>query len=77
MAGTTNYNFPTYGATDAPDLLTGYNVAIQGVDTKLKELSDAISASGEPTSPDDPTLTVTQLGKAKVNANGFIYFSEE
>lgn len=36
MGKTTNYNFPTYEATDSPDLTKQYNAAVASIDTRIK-----------------------------------------
>lgn len=36
MGQTTNYNFPTYEATDSPDLTNQYNAAVVSIDTHIK-----------------------------------------
>lgn len=36
MGQTTNYQFPTYEATDSPDLTNQYNVAVTSIDTHIK-----------------------------------------
>lgn len=77
MTETPNYKLPLYAESDAPNLITGYNAAITKIDTEMKALSDDVAESGEPTSDTDPTITVAQLAKLKVNANGFVYFKEQ
>ena len=44
---TTNYQFPKYEATDAPDLTGAYNSAVDAIDAKIKEVADSIPAEGE------------------------------
>ena len=36
MGKTTNYSFPTYEATDSPDLTNQYNAAVASIDTRIK-----------------------------------------
>lgn len=36
MGQTTNYRFPTYEATDSPDLTNQYNAAVESIDTRIK-----------------------------------------
>lgn len=36
MGQTANYNFPTYEATDSPDLTNQYNAAVASIDTHIK-----------------------------------------
>lgn len=36
MGQTTNYKFPTYEATDSPDLTKQYNTAVASIDTRIK-----------------------------------------
>lgn len=76
MTNTPNYQLPLYAATDAPDLITGYNAAITKLDAQLKSVADDVAQAGEPTDEGDPVITVAQLAKLKVNANGFVYYKE-
>lgn len=67
---TTNYHFIQYTATDAPDLMTGYNKSMKIIDTELKKQSDKIDAI--PTPPALPTglaAFCTALGLTDSNAN--------
>lgn len=73
MANTPNYNFPLFGADDAPDLLTVYNAAMNTLDTKLKEIADASGAAFDP-QPSDKGLTVSELAAAKKTASGIVYY---
>lgn len=123
MAGTptTNYNIPTYAASDAPDLTAAYNAAMTTIDTQMKsnetsaasakaeadanktniaantsditalqsttsthtsqisklqtDVSKLQSGSFAP-SDSDKTLTVAQLGEAKVTSAGIVYFKQ-
>lgn len=76
MTNTTNYQLPLYAESDAPDLITGYNTAITKIDTQMKTIADDVASAGEPTDDGDPVITVAQLAKLKVNANGFVYYKE-
>lgn len=76
MTNTPNYQLPLYAETDAPDLIKGYNAAVTKIDTQMKTIADDVSAAGEPTNDADPVITVAQLAKLKVNANGFVYYKE-
>lgn len=88
MAGTptTNYQIPTYAASDAPDLTAAYNQAMVKIDTQMKANADGIETLNEQVaqlstgsfapSPDDETLTVSQLAAAKVTKAGIVYFQE-
>lgn len=41
MGQTKNYNFPTYEATDSPDLTNQYNAAVASIDTHIKSNATA------------------------------------
>lgn len=41
MGQTANYNFPTYEATDSPDLTGQYNAAVTSIDTHIKSNATA------------------------------------
>lgn len=41
MGQTANYNFPTYEATDSPDLTNQYNAAVASIDTHIKSNATA------------------------------------
>ena len=45
MQNTTNYQLPKYQSTDVPNLITGYNSAMDKVDTQMKANADAASAA--------------------------------
>lgn len=51
MGQTTNYNFPTYEATDSPDLTNQYNAAVTSIDTHIKSnetaAANAATAAGK------------------------------
>lgn len=51
MGQTTNYNFPTYEATDSPDLTNQYNAAVASIDTHIKSnetaAANAATAAGK------------------------------
>lgn len=51
MGQTTNYNFPTYEATDSPDLTNQYNAAVASIDTHIKSnetaAANASTAAGK------------------------------
>lgn len=76
MTNTPNYQLPLYAESDAPNLISGYNAAMTKIDTQMKTIADDVSSAGEPTSDDDPVITVAQLANLKVNANGFVYYKE-
>ena len=71
MQNTTYYNLPKYQATDTPNLILGYNAAMDLIDTALHTLATA-SGDFNPTQQ-DADLNVTDLSNAKVTANGIIY----
>lgn len=63
---TTNYKFPKYEASDAPDLTGAYNSAVDAIDAKIKEVADSVPSSPESVGTFDgtaPTVTVEQLAK--------------
>ena len=45
MKNSPNYQLPLYDATDAPDLITGYNAAVTKIDTQMKTIADDVSAA--------------------------------
>lgn len=45
MGQTTNYNFPTYEATDSPDLTNQYNAAVASIDTHIKSNETAAASA--------------------------------
>lgn len=51
MGQTTNYKFPTYEATDSPDLTNQYNAAVASIDTRIKSnetaAANAATAAGK------------------------------
>lgn len=75
MANTPNYNLPLFGADDAPDLLTVYNAAMETLDAKLKEVSDASGKAFDP-QPTDTALTVSELAAAKKTTSGIVYYKD-
>lgn len=56
-----------------PDLLTVYNAAMNTLDTKLKEITDASGAAFDPQSSDEG-LTVSELAAAKKTTSGIVYY---
>jgi hypothetical protein len=76
---TTNYNIPTFSATDNVDLIGVYNVAMNTIDTTLKQLNDTLSTiqgsiNNIPVkNASDDEFTVTDLSNAKITSNGFVY----
>lgn len=67
---TTNYQLPTYAATDAPDLTGAYNQAMKKIDTQMKTNSDkaasATSAAGTAKSTADSALEKAKGNEAKI-----------
>lgn len=45
MQETTNYQLPKYESTDIPNLILGYNSAVEAIDTQMKANADAASAA--------------------------------
>lgn len=58
MGQTTNYNFPTYEATDSPDLLNQYNTAVTSIDTYIK--SNATAAANANTAATNAQAAATK-----------------
>lgn len=44
MINTTNYKLPKYEETDLPDLINGYDKAMDTIDTQIKKNADSIAA---------------------------------
>lgn len=72
MAGTptTNLQLPTFASADPPDLLTTYNVAMEKIDTAIKQLQDAV-ATGVDTTPAN-NFTVADLAASGITAAGLV-----
>lgn len=58
---TTNYNLPIYISTDKPKYLTDFNIAMQTIDSAIKEVADSI--------PDNVTEIQEQLTQTTQTAN--------
>lgn len=58
MGQTTNYNFPTYEATDSPDLTNQYNVAVASIDTHIK--SNETAAANASTAASEAQAAATK-----------------
>lgn len=58
MGKTTNYNFPTYEATDSPDLTSQYNAAVASIDTYIK--SNATAAANASTAASKAQAAATK-----------------
>ena len=72
MKQTANYNLPEYEASDAPNLITGYNAAVESLDMHLKQVSDKVDAlSVQSTLPEGLAAFVTALGLTLSNAADF------
>ena len=71
MQQTTNYNLPTYEGTDAPNLITGYNAAMNIIDATMKNIADNVEFNPQPLT--DANFDVTKLSGAKVTTNGIVY----
>lgn len=61
MGQTTNYNFPTYEATDSPDLTNQYNAAVASIDTHIKSNETAAA---------NATTAATKAQAAATKAQG-------
>lgn len=57
MENTTNYQLPKYAGTDPVNLLTGYNAAMDKIDTQMK--ANATAASAAQSKADQATSTAT------------------
>lgn len=74
MQNTTNYQLPKYQTTDVPNLITGYNSAMDKVDTQMKANADAAStADGKAVAAQNTANAAqntanTANGKATTNA---------
>lgn len=60
MGQTTNYNFPTYGATDSPDLTNQYNAAVASIDTHIKSNETAAANASTAASKAQAAATKAQ-----------------
>lgn len=58
MGKTTNYSFPTYEATDSPDLTNQYNSAVTSIDTQIK--SNATAAANATTAASKAQAAATK-----------------
>lgn len=61
MGQTANYNFPTYEATDSPDLTNQYNAAVASIDTHIKSNETAAA---------NATTAATKAQAAATKAQG-------
>lgn len=61
MGQTANYNFPTYEATDSPDLTNQYNAAVASIDTHIKSNETAAA---------NATTAATKAQTAATKAQG-------
>lgn len=81
MQQSTNYSLPKYQGTDSPNLLTGYNAAIDAIDTQMKSNADAASAAASAASTADGKAVAAQNtantanGKADTNATNITALS--
>ena len=60
MGQTTNYNFPTYEATDSPDLTNQYNAAVASIDTHIKSNETAAAKASTAASNAQAAATKAQ-----------------
>lgn len=60
MGHTTNYNFPTYEATDSPDLTNQFNSAVASIDTHIKSNETAAANASTAASKAQATATKAQ-----------------
>ena len=72
MTSTTYYSLPKYETTDAVDLITGYNAAMDAIDTALHTIANTTEFNPQPSTDND--FDVSALGSAKITADGIIYF---
>ncbi len=85
MKATTNYNLPTYEATDIANLTDGYNSAMTKIDTTLKTNANNISSETTRAKAAETTLTnalaqkqdkgTAPAGTYAVYANGTAIFT--
>ena len=68
MGQTTNYNFPTYEATDSPDLTNQYNAAVASIDTHIK--SNETAAANASTAANKAQADATKAQAAATKAQG-------
>lgn len=60
MGQTANYNFPTYEATDSPDLTNQYNAAVTSIDTHIKSNETAAANASTAASKAQAAATKAQ-----------------
>lgn len=60
MGQTTNYKFPTYEATDSPDLTNQYNAAVTSIDTRIKSNETAAANANTAATKAQATATKAQ-----------------
>lgn len=60
MGQTTNYNFPTYEATNSPDLTNQYNAAVASIDTHIKSNETAAANASTAASKAQAAATKAQ-----------------
>lgn len=60
MGKTTNYSFPTYEATDSPDLTNQYNAAVTSIDTHIKSNETAAANASTAASKAQAAATKAQ-----------------
>lgn len=72
MENTTNYTLPKYTGTDPVNLLTGYNAAMDKIDTQMK--ANATAAS---TAQSKATEAASTAASAKSTAEGAKQTAEE
>ena len=60
MGQTANYNFPTYEATDSPDLTNQYNAAVASIDTHIKSNETAAANASTAASKAQAAATKAQ-----------------
>lgn len=73
MPQTTNYHLPTFGATDAVNLLTTYNTAMTTIDSQMKDnataASNAASAAQAAQQAASAANSAAQAAQADADAN--------
>ena len=62
MGQTTNYKFPTYEATDSPDLTNQYNTAVGSIDTRIKSNETAAANANAAATKAQAAATKAQGG---------------
>lgn len=71
MQQTLYYDLPKYESADTPNLLNGYNVAMELIDSALHTIAGTAEFNPQPLT--DANFDVSKLAGAKVTSNGIVY----